>query len=346
MILQEKISQLYHQNIPFVAYRNPFEEQVHVLIQKNNNIYEWNGQDGFCFVDFNCQKALVIPIEASEKMIYDIKLKSKIIEHTSLHENQDNEKKFKQLVNKAIDVIKHHDFEKIVVSRVIDTNINSSIEQLTKNLFNNFEETFTYIFFQPKIGCWIGATPELLLKKQGNHYKTVALAGTISGLANGQQQFTEKERIEQAKINDYFDFQLQNKIKNIKVSDTEIIKTGMVQHLITSIEFELNQNLTSIQLLNILHPTPAVAGIPKQQSIDWINQNEINKRLYYSGFLGMYQNDFSLFVNLRCMQWLPNEQKVFVGCGILEQSDADKEWIETQAKAQTMLGLLNMSKND
>ena len=95
-------------------------------------------------------------------------------------------------------------------------------------------------------------------------------------------------------------------------------------------------------LIKLLHPTPAVAGLPKQLSIQWLKDNEGYNRSYYAGYLGIYsKKSLNLFVNLRCMQWKSFEQLLYVGCGIINGSNPEKEYLETLAKAQTMLGILN-----
>ena len=96
------------------------------------------------------------------------------------------------------------------------------------------------------------------------------------------------------------------------------------------------------ELLKTLHPTPAVCGLPKQASKDFILQNENYARSFYTGFLGeMNVNEKTeLFVNLRCAEIQGDEVVIYVGGGVTADSNAQKEWEETYAKTQTIKKVL------
>ena len=90
-----------------------------------------------------------------------------------------------------------------------------------------------------------------------------------------------------------------------------------------------------------LHPTPAVCGIPLEKSRALILETEQHNRGYYTGFLGpVTAKSISLFVNLRCMQVLPEKCVLYVGGGITRDSEMEKEWLETEAKAETLLSVI------
>ena len=96
-------------------------------------------------------------------------------------------------------------------------------------------------------------------------------------------------------------------------------------------------------LLNVM---PAVCGIPKEESRDFILRNESLPRLYYSGFSGILNPDgeTSLFVTLRCMRMedvsdenaAPRRFTLYAGGGLLKESSCQTEWDETEAKMNTM----------
>jgi isochorismate synthase len=96
------------------------------------------------------------------------------------------------------------------------------------------------------------------------------------------------------------------------------------------------------ELVEALHPTPAVAGQPKDEAIRYIKELEPHDREYYTGFLGPVTKDreMDLFVNLRCMKVTPEFLALYVGGGITLDSDPADEWEETRLKAESLLQIL------
>ncbi len=95
-------------------------------------------------------------------------------------------------------------------------------------------------------------------------------------------------------------------------------------------------------MLELLHPTSAVCGMPKMEALAFIQQYEGYDREFYSGYLGPVNvgNETHLFVNLRCMKIQNNVATLYAGGGITEDSEPEKEWQETEMKCQTMLSVL------
>jgi isochorismate synthase len=95
-------------------------------------------------------------------------------------------------------------------------------------------------------------------------------------------------------------------------------------------------------LLQALHPTPAVSGLPKEEAFRFIEENEGYDRLYYSGFLGMLdaERETGIYVNLRCMHIAHDSLTLFAGGGLLASSSLEDEWEETEYKLKTMLDIL------
>jgi isochorismate synthase len=101
------------------------------------------------------------------------------------------------------------------------------------------------------------------------------------------------------------------------------------------------------RFLYLLHPTPAVCGLPKNEALSFILEHEIHNREFYSGFLGPVnmtsgrgRNSSSLYVNLRCMKLRENTAILYAGCGITVESEPEKEWQETELKANTLLSVI------
>ena len=126
-----------------------------------------------------------------------------------------------------------------------------------------------------------------------------------------------------------------------------VAAAGNLLHLRTDFAVQLNQvpfpNLGT-DMLRLLHPTPAVAGMPKQPALEFLRRHEGYDRAYYAGFLGPVNlpetGSSRLFVNLRCLQLRPNEAILYAGTGLTADSDPTREWQETELKLQTIGAVL------
>ena len=121
------------------------------------------------------------------------------------------------------------------------------------------------------------------------------------------------------------------------------IAAGNLLHLRTTFLYKALSVSQWQKIVKRLHPTPAVAGLPRKRAVDFILKNEPSQRGFYSGYLGPVNTggDINLFVNLRCMQVLENKLALYVGCGITKDSDPELEWQESKIKTQTLLAVLN-----
>jgi isochorismate synthase len=242
------------------------------------------------------------------------------------------------------------DFQREMSSKGIEKAIFSRIQLHDKpdssdliELFNKFcqrykEEAFVYLISDPQFGTWIGATPEVLVKGDSQSLKTVALAGTKK---SDSIEWTSKEIKEQAIVSDYIREKLNSLDSlNLKESEVRTVKNGAVFHLRKDFEFQLSSTKWN-NLINELHPTPAVCGRPMRQAYDLIVSKEPHKRLFYTGLIG-YKNDdtIAVYVNLRCMQVMKNNFALYLGGGITNASVPNNEWDETVNKSKTLLSVL------
>jgi isochorismate synthase len=225
---------------------------------------------------------------------------------------------------------------------------NFDLISLYIKLASSYPSAFTYCWFHPEIGFWMGATPETLLKVNGNKFQTVALAGTQVYYGNEEVFWQNKEKEEQQFVTDYIIKMVENHVSDLQISVPKTIKAGNLLHLKTAIQGIINNNTNLNDLILHLHPTPAVCGLPKIKAINFINDNENYNRDFYAGFLGEINYDDNsetdLFVNLRCMQIQMNseinEAVLYVGCGITKDSIPENEWYETANKAMTLKNIL------
>ena len=339
MHIFEKIQHLLSSQNPFVCYVKPNENVWNLLIQETNEIVVFSGQSGFVFIPFNVGISVVIPFEKNTFLQGEIDtIDKKIVEEFTSESNQKDS--FENLVAKGVAAIKNHEFDKVVLSRKIVLKEEISIIASFQNLIATYPTAFRYLFFHPKVGLWMGATPEQLVKINQNQFETVALAGTQLYAENVIWEAKEIE--EQQFVTDYIISKVKDKVKQYTVSDAKTVKAGNLVHLKSYISGEINDNFNANNLVEALHPTPAVCGLPKENAINFILKNEGYNRKYYSGFLGEWNKDnqTDLFVNLRCLEVENDVVTIYVGCGITKDSNPEKEYIETENKSMTMRNVL------
>ncbi|MBV7331468.1 chorismate-binding protein [Chloroflexi bacterium TSY] len=273
---------------------------------------------------------------------------------------------FCRLVSQARDVIRRSDIDKIVVSRVTDTPLSSDFDPviLFSELCAHYPHAFVSLVAIPGVGTWIGASPELLLSLTNNQLQTVALAGTKARPQNqpiSAVQWGVKELEEQGFVaNDIRTFfqrvnydsllfdseQLDSEQGIVREEGPKTVAAGNVVHLRTDYSITLDTHklhTVANRMLNELHPTSAVCGMPKDKAVDFIHAKEGYDRRFYSGYLGPVHIDgqSSLYVNLRCMELEVMRAKLYVGVGITADSEPDAEWRETKMKADTLLNVMN-----
>ncbi|MBE9576751.1 isochorismate synthase [Flavobacterium proteolyticum] len=337
-VFQEINALLSNQN-PFVCYVKPNENVWNLLVQQSDEIIDFIDQTGFVFMPFYEGKQVVIPFEGNKFSQGNLeKLEQKSAESFTSESNQ--KEAFENLVSKGVSSIQQGEFDKVVLSRKIVLKEQISIVDTFQNLISTYPTAFRYLFFHPKIGLWMGATPEQLVKINQNQFETVALAGTQ--LYSEIVIWATKEIEEQQFVTDYIVTKVKDKVNNLIVSDAKTVKAGNLAHLKSFISGELTPDFQANDLIKALHPTPAVCGLPKEKAIDFILKNEGYNRKYYAGFLGEYNKDnqTDLFVNLRCLEVENDVVHIYVGCGITKDSNPEKEFIETENKSMTMRNIL------
>ncbi|HEY0653831.1 MAG TPA: chorismate-binding protein [Chryseosolibacter sp.] len=259
---------------------------------------------------------------------------------------------FNDLVKKAVAAIQQNEFEKVVPSRTksIPLAENFDIVDSFQKLSAAYATALISFVSVPGVGHWLGATPETLVTVEGkNIFKTVALAGTLpykEGMNLKQVAWTEKEIEEQALVERY----VISCFKKIRLREYEehgpkSMVAGNLVHLKS--EFVVDMAATNFPqlgtvMLQLLHPTSAVCGMPLEPALKFLNANEGYDREFYAGYLGPVniQNNIHLFVNLRCMKLMDGEARLFAGAGVTVDSEPEKEMNETEMKFRTLLNIL------
>ncbi|MBQ6079018.1 MAG: chorismate-binding protein [Muribaculaceae bacterium] len=204
-----------------------------------------------------------------------------------------------------------------------------------------YPEAFVTLFSAPQCGTWLVATPEVLLTRDGGHWRTIALAGTMP-YSEPLPQWSDKNVQEQAYVSRYIGDCLSHYSRDVSMNGPYTTRAGILAHLRTDFSFTINEDVAVGEVLDALHPTPAVCGFPKQEAHRFIMENETCDRGYFSGFSGPLNLDgnTAFFVSLRCMRIMEERYRLYAGGGILPQSVEDMEWRETAAKMQAMLSII------
>lgn len=233
-------------------------------------------------------------------------------------------------------------FQKLVLSRSIS--IARQGGETPLDLFCRASERYPRMFISlvhtPESGMWLAATPEVLLAGTAGEWQTVALAGTMP--FSEEVLWSDKNIQEQRYVATYVTGQLETFTARFTEDGPHTVRAGHLAHLRSDFRFTLSPHKRVGEVLQALHPTPAVCGLPKQAAFRFILQNEHHDRSYYSGFMGplSVNGRTHLFVTLRCMQIFQDGYRLYAGGGLLTDSDEEQEWQETETKLDTMRNII------
>ena len=354
----KKITQHFKHDLPFVVYNKPNATKLIGIFQPDNTLFHVQDytEKGFVFAPFEGREIVLIPEKLSQVLIADFETSSRA-ETTLVADTIEDEhakSKHLELVQKGIDAIAKNRFKKVVLSRKETVSFEGfDLVSAFQKLLNTYPEAYTYCFFHPEIGLWLGGFSEQLIRIKNRNLQTMAVAGTQVYHENKAVVWQNKEKIEQRFVTDFIVESLKNDVSNLLISEPYTMKAGNLMHIKTDITANLDEPENLRKVIEILHPTPAVCGFPKDSAKAFILENEGYDRAFYSGFLGELNNDFEkgenstdLYVNLRCMQVQadPKTKKakvyLYVGGGITIDSIPEKEWQETVNKSKTMKKIL------
>jgi len=357
-------------NLPFVTFRLPQQEHSTTYIQTTPGNVEWesirdiSGETGFLMAPFDTRNGhryiLVKPdleIDGREISKEDIRKVEALESRPQPYWNAGapvvtEREAYMEQVDAIKSSISTGAFQKAVLSRirVVEGMHMEIIPKLYQAICRKHPNAFTYLFKSDE-HFWLGASPEPLLRLREGKVSTVSLAGTRPYAEKHLDinRWTAKEVLEQEYVTRYIHDVLRAfDVKDYRISSAYVKKAGNLLHLRTdfNLDFErLNGRLW--EFVDAMHPTPAVAGQPKEDAIRFIKQLEPHDRDYYTGFLGLLSNQGAtdLFVNLRCMKITPEFISLYVGGGITLESDPAEEWNETQLKAQSLLKIMGSYMN-
>lgn len=270
------------------------------------------------------------------------------------HVDQAGSRNFTELIQRSVNAIEAGEFEKVVPTRNKLVQVPNDTDPLDyfDRLCQQYANALIALVSTPETGTWLGASPELLVKVDPQLvFHTVALAGTQHyepGADLRQISWTQKDIEEQALVSRY----IVSCFKKIRLREFDehgpkTVLAGNLLHLKT--EFQADMIATGFPqlgsvMLDLLHPTSAVCGMPLDKAKQFLLKEEGYDRQLYTGYWGPVnvQQETNLFVNLRCMQVFPFQAVLYAGAGVTIDSVPQKEWEETEMKMSTLLRVMQM----
>ncbi len=358
----------------YVYYRLPYATQYVKIEQLKGepeqlmSVSDLNGKSGFVFAPFMASQLHPIMLMRPDAVkVIDIPEGAMSMAKELREEGSDIERSaygdvFSLFVNK----IKEGQFKKIVLARCVEVDSQiSSFNQLLSAFLKAcqlYPRLFVALVSMPACGTWLMATPEVLLERVSPFipdgrasWRTMAMAGTmklqgdqlrfdvpLGNVSSQQISWTTKNIQEQRYDANYIKDCLKKFTNDISEEGPYTSRAANLVHLRSDFYFTTENHDMVGDLLNEIHPTPAICGIPKEAARLFILDNESMSRQYYGGFVGplnMHEST-SLYVTLRCMQVCEDKCRLYAGGGLLKNSTEQKEWEETEVKLETMLNLV------
>ena len=201
------------------------------------------------------------------------------------------------------------------------------------SLKTNFPNTFVFWLYIKNEIQMMGASPEVVGIFENKKFSTYSLAGTISKNDN----FSDKEHLEQEIVTDSIKNILSKYQSNVLVTPKAHFKFGDIKHILNQIEIEI-ESKDFKNIINEIHPSAALSGFPKNEAIDFINQNEPQNRTFYTGICHQIIEDDKqyAFAFLRCFEIFETHLLFYAGGGIIKDSNIETEWNETERKINSI----------
>lgn len=261
---------------------------------------------------------------------------------------------WKETIKKATDVMKKTAVDKIVLAREVRLHFNQpvNIPHILKRLADT--QPNSYVFgYEMGEDCFLGATPERLVKVKDDEVLSTCLAGTAPrGKTVEEDEQIAKNLFEDPKNREEHDYVVQmirstmeEYCTDVLVPDEPVVhQYKTLQHLYTPVRAKLKENHRIFSIISGLHPTPALGGTPRQDALAFIRDNELLDRGWYGAPIGwMDSNNHGEFaVALRSALIQNDEASLFAGCGIVEDSIPESEYEETKIKLMPMLSVLGV----
>jgi menaquinone-specific isochorismate synthase len=254
-------------------------------------------------------------------------------------------------VEEALRRIRRGHLSKVVLARQVTVELHRPVPAATvvDRLRHEQPSCFTYA-----AGNDVGASPELLARRRGSRVVSRPMAGTVSqGASPSEDQqlvaamaASTKERAEHRLVVDDVRRKLARVCADLRSAEhPEVVRLSTVAHLATTVHGTVDDpGLSALDVAALLHPTPAIAGVPVTAALAAIAELEGFDRGLYAGPVGWVdrRGDGDWAVALRSATLDGTRARLVAGAGIVAGSDPDAEWDETEAKLAAMRSALTL----
>lgn len=263
---------------------------------------------------------------------------------------------WKDSVTQTVEQLKEGSLKKVVLAReerlIFDHNI--QVEQVLHRLLSEQKDSFIFAF-ESNGDCFLGASPERLVKKENDCAFSTCLAGST---ARGKTKLEDdtlgeallndrKNLVEHQYVVDMIKEAMKDVCQEVVIPEKpQLLKLKDIQHLYTPVKGNTKPNTSLLSIVEKLHPTPALGGLPKSEAVEKIREMEVLDRGFYAGPIGWFdhQGNGEFAVAIRSGLIQGKEASIFAGCGVVKDSIAEIEFEETVIKFKPMLSALGGRK--
>jgi menaquinone-specific isochorismate synthase len=259
---------------------------------------------------------------------------------------------WREQVVSALERVSSGRLEKVVLAQAMTLSLGAdvSVPDALERLGRTYPDCYRFAFSPTDEATFFGATPERLVSLTGRTVRTEALAGSTGrGDTPVEEEWlatelleSEKDAHEHGLVVDTIRDQLAPVASSVGTGERSIRRLATVQHLRTPITAELADDEHVLSLVEALHPTPAVGGLPPDAALETIRETETFDRGWYAAPVGWFDSagNGTFAVAIRSALARERTATVFAGAGIVADSDPDREWDEVQLKYRPMLDTL------
>lgn len=343
----------------FAMYRLPFAKQYVEVEQLDgepeqvDDIVNLSGKHGFVFAPFQISRETPLLLIRPDKFeifpLSELSRYKRNYIHPILLGEYSHRESYHENFSQAINRLKKGEYQKVVLARMTRLVVSNpyDVKALFARACERYPRMMIVLVYTPQSGTWLVASPEILLESTASKWRTIALAGTMpykdikdnpEAARYPQLRWSTKNIQEQRYVAKYIGECLESMVGSYTEDGPYSVRAGNLVHLRTDFSFSSFDKRRIGELLATLHPTPAVCGLPKNETLQFINTHETLERKYYSGFLGVIgiNNENHVYVTLRCMSIDGNSYSLYAGGGLLSGSIEENEWGETEDKINTL----------
>ncbi len=256
-------------------------------------------------------------------------------------------------VHSAVGRLRAGDAAKVVLAREVLARGDGVISgaMVARSLRAAYPSCFTYLVTGADGTAFAGASPELLVRRSGDHAYAQPMAGSVARGATDVEderlarslEESAKDAIEHRLVSNFVVEALRPFAKSVTARAPEVVRFTNIQHLATTVTAELlTPGADALTLAAALHPTPAVGGWPRDVAEALIDELEGMERGWYAGAVGWIdgRGDGEFAVALRCGLLWEDGARLYAGVGVMPESDPARELEETELKFKALLTAL------